>query len=320
MVSIVLTIFFGLLLHSGLPALLLYGLTAWRYWRREPALLAGTDGAAAGRGAGSAASATTRVSAPGQDGRAAVQGPGLDPWMFSALLAHAAALAGAWVPSTLHFGFAYLLSATLWIALFLIWLESWRVSLGRLPMLLSLLAMPVVVLPRIFPGQAFPLDQQAPLFVPHLVVGTLAYGMVFMAALVALVMAAAEHRLHPRRKERGSSGLAALIAKGHRTLPPLMVLERILFQVISVAFVLLLLTTVSGVVFSEEIFGRPLPLNHKTVFSLVATVFFGLLLVGRWLWGWRGRLAIRLTLGGFILLLLSYVGSRFVMEVVLQRI
>ena len=53
-----------------------------------------------------------------------------------------------------------------------------------------------------------------------------------------------------------------------------MVLERILFNVISVAFVLLLLTTVSGGLFSEEIFGRPLTLNHKTVFSLVATIFF----------------------------------------------
>ena len=72
--------------------------------------------------------------------------------------------------------------------------------------------------------------------------------------------------------------------------------------------------------FSEEIFGRPLTFNHKTVFSLVATVFFGLLLLGRRLWGWRGRLAIRLTLGGFILLLLSYVGSRFVLEVILNRI
>jgi ABC-type uncharacterized transport system permease subunit len=98
-----------------------------------------------------------------------------------------------------------------------------------------------------------------------------------------------------------------------------MVLERILFRVIAVGFVLLLLTTVTGIVFAEETFGKPLPLNHKTVFSLVATVFVGLLLAGHWLWGWRGRTAIRLTLGGFMLLLLSYVGSRFVLEVVLRR-
>ncbi|MGE0803887.1 MAG: cytochrome c biogenesis protein CcsA, partial [Lautropia sp.] len=92
------------------------------------------------------------------------------------------------------------------------------------------------------------------------------------------------------------------------------------YRVISVGFELLHATTLTGNVFAEETFGRPLPLNHKTVLSLIATVFFGLLLAGRWLWGWRGRIAIRLTLGGFVLLLLSYVGSRFVLEVILKRI
>ena len=230
------------------------------------------------------------------------------------LLAHALVLISPWwrVDEVFHFGFAYLLSATVWIALLLIWLESRHMSVGRLPVLLAPLAMVVVVLPVFFPGAAFPLDRQTPFFVPHLVVGTLAYGVVFLAALQALLMAAAEHRLHPRRQDRAGL-ITTLLARGHQALPPLMVLERILFNVISVAFVLLLLTTVSGGLFSEEIFGRPLTLNHKTVFSLVATIFFGLLLLGRRLWGWRGRLAIRLTLGGFILLLLSYVGSRFVL-------
>lgn len=243
----------------------------------------------------------------------------LDPVVGAALMTHALTLLWPLSADVFHFGFAYLLSATVWIGLFLVWVESRRVGMGRLLLLLAPLAMLMVVLPQFFPGAAFQLDQQAPLFVPHLVVGTLAYGMVFMAALQALLMAAAEHRLHPRRQDRAGV-LTTLLARGHQALPPLMVLERILFQVISVAFVLLLLTTVSGAFFSEEIFGQPLPLNHKTVFSLVATVFFGLLLLGRRLWGWRGRLAIRLTLGGFILLLLSYVGSRFVLEVILQRI
>ncbi|MDO4681174.1 MAG: cytochrome c biogenesis protein CcsA [Lautropia sp.] len=307
-----------------LLALLLYGAVVLRDWRRELPVplerVAAAGGRVPGAGAGMTAAGGSRASpAPAADGRPAAPSPRLDPLLGAALLVHAASLLWPLSDGVFIFGFAPLLSAMVWIALFLIWVENRRVSLGRLPTLLSLLAMPVVVLPWVFPGQVFVFGQQAPLLVPHLVVGTLAYGMVFMAALQALLMAAAEHRLHPRRTER-SGGLAALIARGHRSLPPLMVLERILFQVISVAFVLLLLTTVSGVVFSEEIFGRPLPFNHKTVFSLVATVFFGLLLLGRWLWGWRGRLAIRMTLGGFILLLLSYVGSRFVMEVVLQRI
>ncbi|MGE0801138.1 MAG: inner membrane protein YpjD, partial [Lautropia sp.] len=224
-----------------------------------------------------------------------------------ALLAHAVTFFWPFVPGRFDYGFAKLLSATVWIGVLLVWLESLRVEVGRLTLLLSPLAVVLVLLPYFFPGARFELADQPPLFVPHLIIGTLAYGVMFLAAMQALMMAAAEHRLHPRRVERPGL-LTALLAGGTVTLPPLMVLERILFRVISVGFVLLLATTLTGIVFAEETFGRPLPLNHKTVFSLIATVFFGLLLAGRWLWGWRGRIAIRLTLGGFVLLLLSYVG------------
>lgn len=310
------------LVATGLLPLALYGIVVLRSRLTRPPAAGGERAAArpdqAAEARPGASGAHASVHGLSTRARPAMPGPRLDPWLGLALLAHAGTLAMDWV-WVFRFGFAHLLSAMVWIALLLVWMENRRVNLGRLPMLLAALAMPVVVLPEIFPGQTFVLDQQAPLFVPHLVVGTLAYGMVFMAALQALLMAAAEHRLHPRRHDRAGV-LTTLLARGHQALPPLMVLERVLFQVIRVAFVLLLLTTASGVFFSEEIFGRPLPLNHKTVFSLVATVFFGLLLLGRRLWGWRGRLAIRLTLGGFILLLLSYVGSRFVLEVILQRI
>ena len=75
----------------------------------------------------------------------------------------------------------------------------------------------------------------------------------------------------------------------------------------------------SGIVFSETLFGRPMRADHKTVFAVLSWVTFGWLLAGRWLWGWRGRTAVRWTLGGFVLLVLAYVGSRFVLEVLLGR-
>jgi ABC-type uncharacterized transport system permease subunit len=237
-----------------------------------------------------------------------------------ALALHAASLILPWQPGSFYYGFAKLLSATVWIGVLLVWVESARVDLASLSSLLAPLAIVLVVLPYFFPGVAFDLQAQPPLFVPHLVVGTLAYGVMFLAAMQALLMAAAEHRLHPRRPSERPGLLASVLARRSGPLPPLMVLERILFRVIGIGFVLLLLTTVTGIVFSEEIFGKPLQLNHKTVFSLVATVFVGVLLAGHRLRGWRGRTAIRLTLGGFMLLLLSYVGSRFVLEVVLRRI
>jgi ABC-type uncharacterized transport system permease subunit len=237
-----------------------------------------------------------------------------------ALVLHAATLAWPWAAGSFHYGFAKLLSATVWIGVLLVWIESSQVEISRLSSLLAPLAIVLVVLPYFFRGVGFDLQAQPPLFVPHLIVGTLAYGVMFMATMQALLMAAAQYRLHPRRPTERPGLLTSLLAGGTMPLPPLLVLERILFRVIAVGFVLLLLTTVTGIAFSEETFGKPLMVNHKTVFSLVSTVFVGLLLIGHWLWGWRGRIAIRLTLGGFLLLLLSYVGSRFVLEVVLKRI
>ncbi len=102
-------------------------------------------------------------------------------------------------------------------------------------------------------------------------------------------------------------------------LPPLLTLERFLFRFLGLGFVLLTLTVVSGVFFSEEVFGKPLTLNHKTVFSILAWFVFGGLLVGRRRYGWRGRVALRWILTGTTLLFLAYLGSKFVLEVLLSR-
>jgi ABC-type uncharacterized transport system permease subunit len=83
--------------------------------------------------------------------------------------------------------------------------------------------------------------------------------------------------------------------------------------------VLLTLTLATGIAFSETLFGRALRSDHKTVFAVLSWLTFGWLLIGRWRYGWRGRTALRWTLSGFVLLMLAYVGSRFVLEVLLQR-
>jgi ABC-type uncharacterized transport system permease subunit len=102
-------------------------------------------------------------------------------------------------------------------------------------------------------------------------------------------------------------------------LPPLLVMERLLFRVILAGFAFLTLTLATGIVFSETLFGQAMKFDHKTVFAVASWLIFGALLAGRYLYGWRGRLALRWTLAGFIALLLAYVGSRFVIEVILRR-
>jgi ABC-type uncharacterized transport system permease subunit len=239
--------------------------------------------------------------------------------LIAALALHAAALLLPWSDGVFHFGFGKLLSATLWVGVATWLIESTAMPLGRLELVLLPAAVVAMWLPWFYPGAAFRWDDGRPLFVPHLFFGTLAYAVMFLAAMHALLMAALERRLKPRHGEP-LGWLDRLLAGGDAATPPLMVLERTLFRFIGIGFLLLLATTVTGLVFSEETFGRPLLIEHKTVFSLIATVFFGFLLTGRKLRGWRGRKALKLATWGFALLLLSYVGSRFVLEVVLKRV
>ena len=107
---------------------------------------------------------------------------------------------------------------------------------------------------------------------------------------------------------------------GPTGLPPLLTMERLLFQMLAAGFVLLTLTLASGIMFSEEIFGQAMRFDHKTVFGLLAWLIFAALLLGRLVYGWRGRAALNGTFAGFAALLLAYVGSRFVVEVVLGRV
>ena len=58
----------------------------------------------------------------------------------------------------------------------------------------------------------------------------------------------------------------------------------------------------------------------KPLFFIIAgNLLFGILLAGRHWRGWRGKTALSFTLIGFATLLLAYVGSRFVAEVILGR-
>ena len=96
-------------------------------------------------------------------------------------------------------------------------------------------------------------------------------------------------------------------------------MEAVLFRMIMIAFALLTVALASGVLFSETIFGKAMALDHKTLFGFISWGIFAALLVGRHAYGWRGRIALRWTLAGFMVLLLAYIGSSFVAEVILGR-
>ena len=93
-------------------------------------------------------------------------------------------------------------------------------------------------------------------------------------------------------------------------------METLLFQMIGLGFIVVSVALLSGVFYIENIFDQRLV--HKTVLSVTAWIIFGVLLFGRWRFGWRGRTAIRWTISGFVLLMLAYFGSKFVIQLVLQ--
>ncbi|WP_252109464.1 MULTISPECIES: cytochrome c biogenesis protein CcsA [unclassified Halomonas] len=102
-----------------------------------------------------------------------------------------------------------------------------------------------------------------------------------------------------------------------QSLPPLTTMERVLFELIWAGVLLLTLSIASGLIFLDNFFAQHL--MHKTVLSIAAWVIFTTLLIGRHRFGWRGMRAVRWTLGGCLLLVLAYFGSKFVLEIILAR-
>ncbi|HEV3009542.1 MAG TPA: cytochrome c biogenesis protein CcsA [Burkholderiales bacterium] len=208
----------------------------------------------------------------------------------------------------LRFGFAQALSVMMFLGVAVYWIESLFYNLeGMQPLVLPLAAL-AAPLPALFPGLAASgAHSQAAEFKLHLALAMIAYGLFVIALLHATLMAVAERQLH-----RGGT-------VSFPNLPPLLTLETLLFRMIAAAFVFLTLTLITGIAFSETLFGRALRFDHKTVFAVLSWLIFAWLLAGRWRYGWRGRTALRWTLSGFVLLMLAYVGSRFVLEVLLGR-
>lgn len=222
-----------------------------------------------------------------------------------AVAAHAVALRRAiYLPEGLNLGLATAFSLMGWQIALLTVLGSLRrgtanLGIGIYP-LVGLSVIPLAAAPsmeRLIAHTSWQMEA-------HILLSVLAYGLLALAAFQAVLLAVQEYRLRSHRP----GGLL-------RALPPLAVMEDLLFQTLSAGFALLSLSLFSGLIFIEDLFAQHLA--HKTALSILAWSVFAVLLWGRWRYGWRGRTAIRWTLGGFVLLVLAYFGSKLVLEVIL---
>ena len=219
-------------------------------------------------------------------------------------------------PQGFVFGFAQDLSLIAWVGLAFYWFQSWFLPISSLRWMALMFALVCASLPNIFPGTLIsPKAVSDPWFKGHFVVATVSVGLLSLAAMHAMLMSVQDRALHRQLAMIPDGRLAHWL----EDLPPLMTMESLLFNLLYVGFALLSLTVFSGLLFSQTLFGKPLVFDHKTIFALVSWFLFAGLLIARWRVGLRGRAAIRWVLSAYTALLLAYVGSRFVVEVILQR-
>ena len=271
-----------------LAAILLYILIGWYFWRN-----------------------TWNLQQSGDDRECATLN-----WMHYMMLApltlHAITLyQSMFVGAGLSFGLGSAISAIVWLTAFIYWFSGFFSRLQGLQTLVAPIAAAAaiaLVLPLILPSVRPLENTELPAFRAHMLIAMMAYSLLTIAALHAMLMIVVERHLHHPAAHSVLTNL-----------PPLLVMEKLLFRIIWAGFILLTLTLLSGVVFSKEVFGQPLTFSHKTLFAFISWGVFAALLTGRQLYGWRGRIAIRWTRTGFVTLLLSYIGSKFVLEIVLNR-
>lgn len=205
-------------------------------------------------------------------------------------------------------GFGPVLSTAVWMVIAVYTIESRLLPVPVVRQWLGLAGIVAVLLAASFPGD--PRVMHSLLAPVHFALGVGSYGLFGAAVLHGLWLDAAERRMRTARP--------AVLGGGRAPGMPLLQLERITFRFVEAGFIVLTATLLLGIVSS---FSAPQGrwLEHKTVFSVLAWAVIGGLLLGRRIRGWRGRQATRWLYSGAVLLLLGYAGSRFVLEVVLDR-
>lgn len=140
--------------------------------------------------------------------------------------------------------------------------------------------------------------------VVHILCSILAYSVLTIAAIQAAILSLQVHEL----KQHKMAGIL-------KAMPPLQTMEQLLFEMIWIGVALLSVSLLSGLLFIDDIFAQHL--THKIVLSSIAWLIFSALLWGRYKLGWRNLTAAKWTFGGFIFLMLSYFGSKVVLELIL---
>ena len=235
------------------------------------------------------------------------------PRQLSLGIAFAAVLIHLWIlyqalhtDAGVNFGFFNAVSFAAWVMVVLFLISSLRKPLENLGIVLLPFAGLTLIFVLLFPAiHILPEDTHWNLRA-HVLTSLLAYSVLAMASVQAILLAIQDTQL---RKHHPGGFI--------RALPPLQTMESLLFEMILIGFILLSIALLTGFLFMEDMFAQRVV--HKTILSITAWVAFGILLWGRFRYGWRGRKAIYWILFAFVVLAMSYFGSKAVMELVLHN-
>jgi ABC-type uncharacterized transport system permease subunit len=217
----------------------------------------------------------------------------------------------------MHFGFVIGLMCVAWLASWVAFVEGFFNRVLLLELIVFPLCAVVFMLPLWVDVNSVVQMAGDRLFQLHLLIALAAYSLLGIAATHGIVMAFQEKVLHkPVAISRENRLLRERILD---QLPSLLTMESILFRQLWAGFVLLSLTLITGFLFSEEWLGTSWHFDHKTLFAIVSWCSFAVLLGGRLVFGWRGKLALRWCVVSYAVLVLAYFGTQFVLEFVLIR-
>ena len=224
-----------------------------------------------------------------------------------AVMMHAIVLYNTlFVSGGLDLGFFNAGSLILWLIALTVILAAFANPVENLAIFLMPLAGISILMGMMFPVEHTLMPAQAMELKIHILMSLMAYALLTIAAVHAVVLSIQDRHLRNRKP----GGFI-------RALPPLQTMENLLFQMIGLGFFLHSLSLITGMIYLDDMFAQNVA--HKTILSVVAWFVFATLLWGRWRFGWRGSTAIRWTLVGFFVLLLAYMGSKWVTEIILGR-
>jgi ABC-type uncharacterized transport system permease subunit len=232
----------------------------------------------------------------------------IDRWLAAAaVLLHAGALTHqVFHGGSITIGVNEAVSLFAWQSAFLLWAFCWKEPLRGLGLFIYPFAGFCAVWAALWPTAVSGIPITDWTIRTHIVLSLFSAGVLTLAAVQAGALALQDQLLHDPQRGRVLLGL-----------PPLQTMERLLFQLIGVGFFLLSLTLLTGFWFIQDWLAQHLA--HKTVLSIIAWLIFGILLWGRWRYGWRGRTAIRWALSGYGVLILAYFGSKLILEQILGK-